>query len=498
MKSRKTNLSNKKESVTEQSIPETKGDVFVEKVSEITSVDLVDGKADINASKNIANKKVNKGEGESYKEANNNDNNIDEQTEILDDEFASIKLEEAQKKVEPKKKKKGVIWNLVFLAINISFLCLVVRSLLKDATGATLSDVLAGQGSKLWWLSGSVVCLIGVYLCSAFALAVMVKNTTGQFRFWLCLKCCVLGKYYDFITPMAVGGQPSQILNLVKGGVKPGVATSIPIIKMIINQLVRWVLIILLFIFLVPQIPYDNSLFQFLMPLLKILSIIGIIATTVSCVSFLFMGTSKLLARTIARWTISIGYKLKIVKNYRASYDKFMRQVFEYQSSIRYLAKNKGVLFWQILLSAIEFFFYCSMAFFACMAFSTDITITSFTGLVWIWWIAIARYQIVDMSSTFIILPGGTGVKEIAFLIMFSSFFKTSPAVAWPFLAWRIFDYYIFLAIGFIVILTNMIIKFIKNPNEKKKNLVKENNANANLNKIDVEDGTSLQETKRN
>ncbi|MCR5553182.1 MAG: flippase-like domain-containing protein [bacterium] len=408
-----------------------------------------------------------------------NDQTIGEKTEeiiletdvpnaVIDSEIVSIRLEEAKKAEEPKKKKKSIIINLLFLALNIAFLVFVLKGLLKETSNVSLGEVIAEQGTKLYWLLGALACFIINYFVNALCLSVMVKNTTGKFRFWLCFKCAILGKYYDDITPMAVGGQPSQILNLVKGGVTPGVATSIPIIRMIIGQLVRWFLIILLFIFAVPLIPSESGLMDLLITILKILSIVGIVITTIVSVGFLFLGSSKLVGRSIARWVISIGYRLKIVKNYRKSYDKFMRQVLEYQNSMKYLAKNKGVLVSEILLSVLEFTLFCSMGFFVCMAFSTTITTSSFAVLLSLWFVALARYQVVDMASTIMILPGGTGIKEIAFLIMFNAFLQGTSNVAFPFLAWRIFDYYLFLAVGFVFILVRTIVTIVKNHKKKK------------------------------
>ena len=154
-----------------------------------------------------------------------------------------------------------------------------------------------------------------------------------------------------------------------------------------------------------------------------------------------------MVGKKIAKWAIRIGYKLKLVKNYRKSYDKFMRQVIEYQSSMRYLAKNKSVLIKSIFYCVLEFLCYCSLGFFTSLAFSLEVTVTSFTSGILLWLIALARYQVVDMASTIMVLPGGTGVKEIAFLVMFNFFFKNSNTVAWGFLSWRMFDYYLFIVI---------------------------------------------------
>ena len=413
------------------------------------------------------------GDGEASNEAGANvgeaatEAQVEIKDALIDVDAAQERLNEAEKK-DPKKKKKSFIWNLIFLIINVLFMVFVLKGLLKESAGSSLGEVIAQQGAKLYWLIGAVVCFFGLYLVSALNISVFLKNTTGKWRFWLSLKVAVLGKYYDYITPMAVGGQPSQILNLIKGGVTPGVATSIPIIKMIIQQLVHWVFVIVIYVFLVPLIPPESGLVNLLIILLKILGVVGIIITTFISMSFLFLGSSKIVGRKIAKWSIRLGYRLRIVKNYRKSYDKFMRQVVEYQSSMRYLAKNKGVLVMSIVYSLLDLLFYTSIGFFCCMAFSTTVTAEGFVPVFVIWLISVGRYMVVEQASTIMILPGGTGIKEIAFLIMYNFFFKNSNTVAWSFFSWRMFDYYLVLIIGFIYILIKFIVELVVSRKKKK------------------------------
>lgn len=387
---------------------------------------------------------------------------------VIDTEAVSAHFEEVEEIKQPKKKKKSIIWNLVFLAINIVFMAFVVKNLTKDASGASLGLVLETQGKKLLWLIGAVVCFFGVYFANALSLSVFLKNITGKRHFGLCLKVAVLGKYYEFITPMAVGGQPSQILNLINGGITPGVATSIPIIRMIINQLVRWVLIIVGFVFLVPQIPAESGLINMLVDLLKIVAVIGIIVTTFVSIGYVILGSSKIVGKKIAKFCIRIGVKVKLVKNYRKSYDKFIRQVIEYQSSMKYLAKNKVVLLQVILFSIVEYVCFCSIGFFTSMAFSQTISVATVGAALGVWIISIGRFQVVDMASAVMVLPGGTGIKEIAFLIMYNAFFQNTGTVAWSFLSWRSFDYYLFLLVGFVIIIAQIIRAAISAKNEKK------------------------------
>ena len=415
------------------------------------------------------------------KAAENIENEEDKPTEELDElpvdgalineDLAKERLAEIEANTTPKKKKKSIIWNLVFFAINILFMVFVVSGLFKQSTGgASLGEVVSQQGSKLYYLFGALCCFILVYVCGFLTLMVFVKNSTGKYHVKSCLEATIMGKYYDFITPMAVGGQPSQILTLIKGGVTPGVATSIPIIKMIVNQLVRVVAIILVYVFLVPRIPAGSDILNLLTILCKIVGVIGIIITAAVSLGTVFLGSSRMFGRTIAKWWIRLGYRLKIVKNYRKGYDKFMRQVVEYQGSLRYLAQNKGVMIKSVLLSLLEFIAFSSIPFFTCMAFSTnaDVSSLAFASGAMLWLISIARYQVVDMAATIMILPGGTGIKEICFVIMFSFFFGNGPTVAWGFLSWRIFDYYLFLAIGFVYMIVRFIVKMVKNRKAKK------------------------------
>ena len=388
---------------------------------------------------------------------------------LISEDLAKERLAEIEESSKPKKKKKSVIWNTVFFAINILFMVFVVSGLLKEASGTSLGEVVAQQGSRLYYLFGALGCFILVYVCSFLTLCVFVKNSTGKYHVKSCLEATIMGKYYDYITPMAVGGQPSQILTLIRGGVTPGVATSIPIIKMIVNQLVRVVAIILVYVFLVPRIPVGTGLSNLLIILCKIVGVIGIIITAIVSLGSVFLGSSRMFGRTIAKWWIRLGYKLKIVKNYRKGYDKFMRQVMEYQSSLRYLSQNKGVMIKSVLLSLLEFIAFSSMPFFTCMAFSVnpEVATLAFASGVGLWLVSIARYQVVDMASTIMILPGGTGLKEICFLIMFSFFFGNSNTVAWSFLSWRIFDYYLFLAIGFVYMIVRFIVKMVRSKKQK-------------------------------
>ena len=53
---------------------------------------------------------------------------------------------------------------------------------------------------------------------------------------------------------------------------------------------------------------------------------------------------------------------------------------------------------------------------------------------------------LVELAASFIPLPGGTGMNEISFNVMFAMFFGGN--IVWALLLYRFFDYYIYLLVG--------------------------------------------------
>ena len=68
-----------------------------------------------------------------------------------------------------------------------------------------------------------------------------------------------------------------------------------------------------------------------------------------------------------------------------------------------------------------------------------------------VWIEVIVLAIIIDMTASFIPLPGGTGVSDLSFLAVFSSLF-TVKMTFWALLLWRVFTYYIFIAHGLVLV----------------------------------------------
>lgn len=372
-------------------------------------------------------------------------------------EYAEEKIKQVMENQSPKNRRRSTIVNLCLLLVNLVFMVYIIKGLIANVGEVNIADVAKAQGDKMWWLAGGVGMYALYILVQVLMYFVLIKDITGRKRWGLAYDVAIVGKYYDNVTPFAVGGQPMQILRLAKNDISAGVSTSIPIIKMMFNSAINMIIALIFFIFGVPKIPYSTPLNDMLLLLLIILGVIGLIITVI-VVSFTFLiASGNLITRSLISGFLRLGYKLKLVKNYRQSFQKVLNQVSEYKVSFNFMWKNKKTLFKILFLSILEALSYALMPYFVVRAFAGSIDMNAWTFII----VCISEYYICSMASSFIPLPGGTGLMEIAFIFLFG--IVVGDNIVWALLAWRILSYYLILAHGFLHELGTITHNFIKN-----------------------------------
>ena len=372
-------------------------------------------------------------------------------------EYAEEKIKQVIEIQSPKKKKKSTIINLCLLLVNLIFMIYIIKGLISNVGDVNLFDVIDKQGNKMWWLAGGAAMYLVYMLVQTLMYYVLLKDITGRKKFGLAYDVAVVGKYYDNVTPFAVGGQPMQIVRLTKNGISAGTATSIPIIKMILNSAVNMVLAVAFFLFGVPKIPATSAFNNLLLTLLIILGVIGLLITVIIVVFTFLAGAGGLMSRSFISGIVRIGYKFGIVKNYRQALKKFSDQVKEYKISFKFMWKKKKMLFKMIGLCVLECLSYASLTYFVTRAFIDTIEMEHFTFLI----ICLSQYYVCSMASCFLPLPGGTGLMEISFIFLFGM--MVGDNIVWALLAFRILSYYLILVHGFTHELISITRNVIKN-----------------------------------
>ena len=340
-----------------------------------------------------------------------------------------------------KKGRKKILGAILFILLNAVVIAITATSEFGNSKNATeLSEVKIN-----WWLIlPAVLCFMVAVLFEIFKYVLMIRRLSIEEKLprneiktihknsWkIASRTVLLGKYYDNITPAAIGGQPFQIYYMRRNsGLSNGASTSTPIVGMIANQIGFLIIAILCFLF--TGIAWSN-------PALAVTAWIGLLfyafwPVMIAGISFFPKATTKFL-----KIIIKILAKIKIVKNREAALDKIEHEMTEYAKSVKMILKSKGLFLRVIVLSVLFNALVATIPFFVLTAFGGNV------GFIECFALTIAVMSAVYFVPT----PGNAGAAEGTFFLVFSAL--STGYVFWAMLFWRFFSYYIYIIMGLII-----------------------------------------------
>ncbi len=336
----------------------------------------------------------------------------------------------------PKKSKK--IWrNIIIALINVAVITVILLVEIYGKENTILDkDILTTLNKNFRFLIYAAICGIGIIFFESIKYTFMLFATTKRLRPITGIKTAIIGKYYDFITPLGSGGQPFQMVYLSKDKHLPtGISTSIPLVGMILFQCAFFVFAIASFIV------FDSiDVGGWTVPVtIRVLAIIGAILNLLfPALILLFLRHPKITKKMVA-WFVNIGYKLHLVKNFEKTNAKINDSVDEYCSSMKLLSGDWPVLVLGFVCGLGQTLSTCLISYFVVRAFGEVINPMVMVCLTMFAWSAVA----------FVPTPGNSGAAEAGFYAVFSTL--SSPF--WATMLWRFFGYYMILIIGLLVII---------------------------------------------
>ena len=360
---------------------------------------------------------------------------FEKKMEQAEQEFKLRQADNAAKNLENSKSKTNK-FGYFFLLLTVLVLVVIAVLEFNNNEEYPLSLVLSTWGQNWHYIALAVGCVLLMLFMDGFRQAALLRGATGQWRLKLTSKSMVLGRYFDNITPSAVGGQPYQIYYLHKHKVPAGIATSLPVVCFFMQQLAFFVLVVVCFCVFGPIV--DN-------PWLKVAIYIGsfcMIALPFSIMVFAFIPKT---AQKIVRFIIALLHKLKIVKNKDAVMYKFDSYVNDYSKSLKSIGGHKKTLISGFLMALI-----CWLLNFSAVYF---IVLASGQSLPWFYVIALMAYT--NAASAFIPTPGGSGAMEGFFYLIVSVL--DGGFRFWGMLLWRIITFYLPTLIGLGVLVNNTV-----------------------------------------
>ena len=335
-----------------------------------------------------------------------------------------------------KRKKKN--WSLIlFIAVNVIVIAITAMFEFggtKQEETNTLGSILNSIAKNWYFLLLGVVAFLLLYVFQVVKIALMIKASTGKCKIKPIIKSVILGKYYDNITPLAIGGQPFQAYYLSQNGVPVGTATAAPIVQLLLGTCGFLTIAIISIIFFGSSVSTP----------IRVMAYVGMGINSLTPLAIIFLSVLPGTTKKICFFFIKVLAKIHIIKDPAKSQEKTINTINDYRISVRYMAKSKMVIFLGYLLSIMEKFSEMSVTYFVMMACFNGVTSHSFLEMT-------AMTIMIYAAVSFIPTPGTAGASEGSFYVVFGSF--------WPMFIWRIITYYTTLALGLYVIIANGIRK---------------------------------------
>ena len=371
-------------------------------------------------------------------------NNADTASNSSFDEIPNKKTfdashEQVEEYVHPKKKKSR-LFAFIFIIANVLAVALtIVMEYTKSGdVGITPpAEIFALWGKNIWFLVLAFACMIFYLLFDAFKYMLMFKTSIGKAKVKDSLKVAIIGRYYDYITPLGSGGQPFQVYYLAKHNIPAGVSAATPIASFFYSQLAFLLCSLTLFIVNpvnaepgMHVIAYVGAFFAFIIP--------GLIVLASIFPNFTWKVVNLL---------ITLVAKLRIIKKVEETRIKVRNNVMEYTQSLRIVNKNVFIIVLNLLLSCAMQFALCSAPYFVVRAF----------GLPADWLDIVTMTLFVYCSISFIPTPGNAGAAEFSFGMVFAglSAVGIGSALFYGTLLWRVSTYYFAIFLGLAVVILN-------------------------------------------
>ena len=352
-----------------------------------------------------------------------------------------IENEEFQKKAEIEKNKKSrrkkIIGYVSFILINI----LVVGGFLlfEDKTG----DVAVGKtafsllGDNIGYTVLMVAMFFVIILCDIIVFYSLTAKLKVKNNLLTCINVSFFGRYYDRVTPWAMGGEPFQIAYLCKHGHSVGNSGAVTMSRHIIRFFTVAVAVIL--ILCISQV--STNIYVMLAAIISVLG--GLVVPTF----MLICAFKPKVGQKITDGVIKLLVKIKLVKDPDKIKNKVNKNLEEFLGGIKYLSANKYLIVIIGLCSLVEMFAYNSVPFFTMKALGVE-------GVTY--WHTLVLCLFVNYASSFAPTPGGAGIAELSFYAIFASYVGDG-LLFWAVLFWRISVFYIPVFIGFFMQLASSI-----------------------------------------
>ena len=365
--------------------------------------------------------------------------------------------------------KKNIISGIVLLVMMIIMILSIVLSTGElDKIGQELGKI--GQGSNYVWLIGGFIAALIFFLLYPFSLQILSKSFDKKSSSSDAYLIGAGEHFFNGITPFAAGGQPIQIYDFSKKGMKSGVATGLVMTNFILYLGVLNVYEILAFI-------YWEDINQAIIAsgwnywAVISVAIIGYVFNLGFLAFIIALGVSKRLADwlvSVARWLCRFRLIGKFLTPAIPRFEIYCNNV---QSTIRGVFHHKKAVLAALAIKIVVYGIYFALPYFIINAVGQKLPPTKIFETMMV-------TSFASSAVCWVPTPGGTGGIEFAFSIAVGAVLPGIADLAAVgnsiSLIWRLLTFYFVLLLSLVAVIvfeSGFQIKLKKDVarNEKKK-----------------------------
>lgn len=319
--------------------------------------------------------------------------------------------------------------SIIILILTIAMLVFMMRKDYKNIAYWLVNS------NKIYILIAVVVFALSL-LADSYSFHLLIKQYTNKYDFKKTVQLNIMTKFFNGITPLSTGGQPLQIYELHKNGVRINDGTNIIIQFFIVFQiaLVSTSSVMIVLNNFIRIFDYNA--------LLKKLTIIGYCLNVLGLLLFIFISFNKRFNIKLCKLIIKFLHKIKIVKNKDQQIEKWTARCTEFYESALKFRKNPSVLIKSSIFQIIQLLLLYSIPLFIAFSIKDYSKINLFN--------TIAASSYIFLIGCYVPIPGGTGGMEFGFMGMFKNILRKSSITAATIL-WRFVTYYLPVIIGGII-----------------------------------------------
>lgn len=341
---------------------------------------------------------------------------------------------------------------ILYIAFVVIILAAVAYTAYRDfGSGkelASASEIFKTLAKNWFYLPCALAALFFSYFFKGLKLSVCAKHLTGNWHLKTCMETGAVGFYYNYITPLAVGGQPFEIYYLSKHGVHGGVAASLPIATFFSSQFAFTALgVIALSLFSTNALNVPAEFFSgSAVAVASGAALLGLALGVIMPLFVIIFSITPRIGTSILHAGIWLGGKFRVIKDPKRTMYKTMRTVISNSKCLKKITSSPLVFISTVLMGACEQLARLSIAYFTLRFFGFDIP-ESGGFLEWMQIIQVC--VVLEAAISFVPTPGNSVAADISFYFLFETGLKLGGFAFPAMLTWRLLSYYSYLIIGF-------------------------------------------------